>query len=99
MFRKTIFELFLDVKLVFNGPLCHNILLREVEKGRKNTISFKFLGEKVSFEREDYDIITGLRYRPRREIWAYEAVSFINVRVAHRESSSAIPLLVFILVV
>lgn len=31
MFRKTLFGYFLDVKLVFNGPLCHYILLKEVD--------------------------------------------------------------------
>ncbi|KAA0062375.1 Ulp1-like peptidase [Cucumis melo var. makuwa] len=55
MFRKTIFGNFLDVKLVFNEPLYHFILLREVEEGRENTNSFKLLGEKVSFRREDFD--------------------------------------------
>lgn len=49
MFRKTPFGHFLDVKLVFNGPLYHYILLREVVDDRKDVISFKLLGEKVSF--------------------------------------------------
>ena len=31
MFRKTLFDHFLDVKLVFNGPPCHYILLKEVD--------------------------------------------------------------------
>ena len=53
---------------MFNGPLCHYILLREVEERRDNTINFKSLGEKVSFEWEDFDIITKLRHRLRREV-------------------------------
>lgn len=68
MFRRTIFGYILDVKLVFSGPLCHYILLREVKKRRDNIISFKLYGEKVSFGQEDFDIITGLRYMPRCEV-------------------------------
>ena len=63
MFRKTIFGHFLDAKLVFNGPLYHYILLREVEDEGNNIISFKLLGQKVSFGWEDFDTIIGLRAR------------------------------------
>ena len=47
---------------------CHYILLRAVEKGRENIISFKLQGEKISFEWEDFDIITRIRYRPICEV-------------------------------
>ena len=46
---------FLDIKLVFNGPLCHYILLREVEDEWEDVVSFKLLGEKVSFGRENFE--------------------------------------------
>ncbi|TYK26624.1 Ulp1-like peptidase [Cucumis melo var. makuwa] len=68
MFRKRIFGYFLDVKLVFNRPLCHYILLREVEDEWDNISSFKILDQKVSFGLKDFDTITGLRARPRRPI-------------------------------
>lgn len=61
MFRKTMFGHLLDVKLVFNGPMCLYILLREVKDEWEDIISFKLLGE-VSFGRKDFDIIMGLRY-------------------------------------
>ena len=44
MFRKTLFGHFLDIKPVFNGPLCHYILLRRGDDGQDNIISFKLLG-------------------------------------------------------
>lgn len=65
MFRKTLFGHFLDVMLVFNGPFCHYILLREVEDERDDLISFRLLSQKVYFGRKDFDIIIGLRFRSR----------------------------------
>ncbi|XP_022156465.1 uncharacterized protein LOC111023353 [Momordica charantia] len=62
MFRKTIFGHLLDVDLVFNGPLIHNILLREVEDSTPNTISFNLFGRRVSFGRREFDLISGLHY-------------------------------------
>lgn len=65
MFRQTVFGHCLDVKLVLNGHLCHYILLREVREDREDVISFKLLGTKVSFGRNEFDIVTQLRYRLR----------------------------------
>ncbi|XP_022156659.1 uncharacterized protein LOC111023508 [Momordica charantia] len=61
MFRKTIFGHLLDVDLVFNGPLVHNILLREVEDSTVDSISFNLFGRKVSFGRREFDLISGLK--------------------------------------
>ena len=49
IFRKIFFGHFLDVKLVFNGPMCHYILLGEVEDERDDVTSFILLDLKVSF--------------------------------------------------
>ncbi|KAA0063898.1 Ulp1-like peptidase [Cucumis melo var. makuwa] len=68
MFRKTIFGHFMDVKSVFNGLLCHHILLREVEDEPDDIISFKSLSQKVSFDWEDFDTVTRLRARSRHPI-------------------------------
>ena len=65
MFRKTIFGHFLDINLVFNGPLCNYILLKEVKDEWNDLISFKLLGQKVSLRWENFDISTGLRFRSR----------------------------------
>ncbi|KAL0555774.1 hypothetical protein IC582_004270 [Cucumis melo] len=40
LFRKTKFGHFLDLNIVFNGPLIHYLLLREVEDEGKDSISF-----------------------------------------------------------
>ncbi|XP_038904324.1 uncharacterized protein LOC120090678 [Benincasa hispida] len=58
----------MDPWLVFNGLLCHYILLKEVEEDKEDVISFKLLGKKVSFGREEFDIVTNLRYRPRHVV-------------------------------
>ncbi|XP_022158660.1 uncharacterized protein LOC111025123 [Momordica charantia] len=62
MFRKTIFGHLLNVDLVFNGSLVHNILLREVEDSTTDSISFNLFGRKVSFGRREFDLISGLKY-------------------------------------
>ncbi|XP_022157998.1 uncharacterized protein LOC111024595 [Momordica charantia] len=62
MFRKTVFGHLLDVDLVFNGPLIHSVLLREVEESTPDTISFNLFWTKVSFGRREFDIISGLKY-------------------------------------
>ena len=68
MFSKTMFGHFLVIKLVFNGPLCHCILLKEIEEDRATIISFKLLGEKVSFGGEDFDIHRVEVYWSRRPV-------------------------------
>lgn len=69
MFRKIVFGHFLNyVKFVFNGLLCHFILLRVVKERWDDIISFKLLGDKVFFRREDFNTIKELRYRSRHEV-------------------------------
>lgn len=50
---------------MFNGLLCHYILMREVEEDMSNTISFKLLGRKVSYGHEQFNIVTKLRYKSK----------------------------------
>ena len=59
IFKKTLFDHFLDVKLVFNGLLSRYIFLREMDDEWDYVISFKLLSWKVSFERKDYNTIKG----------------------------------------
>lgn len=62
MFRQTVFGPLLDLSIKFNGPLVHLILLREIEESRPNVVSYNILGKKVSFGKEEFDLITGLRH-------------------------------------
>ena len=60
LFRNTKFGHFLDLNIIFNGPLIHYLLLREVEDERVDHISFK-IGEVVcSFGRREFNMMTGL---------------------------------------
>ncbi|XP_022141672.1 uncharacterized protein LOC111011977 [Momordica charantia] len=61
MFRKTIFGHLLDVELVLNGPLLHNLLLRELENSRADVITMDVLGNRVSFGFSEFCLITGLK--------------------------------------
>ncbi|KAL4029994.1 hypothetical protein IC575_008225 [Cucumis melo] len=60
LFRKTKFGYFLDQNIVFNGPLIHYLLLREVEDEGKDYISFLLGGIVCTFGRREFNIITGL---------------------------------------
>ncbi|KAL0549166.1 hypothetical protein IC582_013647 [Cucumis melo] len=60
LFRKTKFGHFLDLNIVFNGPLIHYLLLREVEDEGKDSISFLLGGVVCTFGRRQFNIITGL---------------------------------------
>ncbi|KAL0537547.1 hypothetical protein IC582_026525 [Cucumis melo] len=60
LFRKTKFGHFLDLNIVFNGPLIHYLLLREVEDEGKDSISFLLGGVVCTFDRREFNIITGL---------------------------------------
>ncbi|KAL0551780.1 hypothetical protein IC582_010869 [Cucumis melo] len=60
LFRKTKFGHFLDLNIVFNGPLIHYLLLREVEDEGKDCISFLLGGIVCTFVRREFNIITGL---------------------------------------
>ncbi|KAL4035781.1 hypothetical protein IC575_004488 [Cucumis melo] len=60
LFKKTKFGHFLDLNIVFNGPLIHYLLLREVEDEGKDSISFLLGGVVCTFGRREFNIITGL---------------------------------------
>ncbi|KAL0551486.1 hypothetical protein IC582_010574 [Cucumis melo] len=60
LFRKTKFGHFLNLNIVFNGPLIHYLLLREVEDEGKDYISFLLEGVVCIFGRREFNIITGL---------------------------------------
>ncbi|KAL0549624.1 hypothetical protein IC582_014110 [Cucumis melo] len=60
LFRKTKFRHFLDLNIVFNGPLIHYLPLREVEDEGKDSISFLLGGVVCTFGRREFNIITGL---------------------------------------
>ncbi|KAL0543885.1 hypothetical protein IC582_018990 [Cucumis melo] len=60
LFRKTKFGHFLDLNIVFNGPLIHYLLLREVEDEGKDSISFLLGGVVCTFGRREFNIVTGL---------------------------------------
>ncbi|KAL4021790.1 hypothetical protein IC575_020607 [Cucumis melo] len=60
LFRKTKFGHFLDLNIVFNGPLIHYLLLREVEDEGNDSISFLLGGVVCTFGRREFNIITGL---------------------------------------
>ncbi|KAL0534036.1 hypothetical protein IC582_028313 [Cucumis melo] len=62
LFRKTKFGHFLDLNIVFNGPLIHYLLLREVEDEGKDSISFLLGGIVCTFGRREFNIIIGLWY-------------------------------------
>ncbi|KAL0534588.1 hypothetical protein IC582_028879 [Cucumis melo] len=60
LFRKTKFGHFLDLNIVFNGPLIHYLLLKEVEDEGKDSISFLLGGVVCTFGRREFNIIIGL---------------------------------------
>ncbi|KAL4011188.1 hypothetical protein IC575_028237 [Cucumis melo] len=60
LFRKTKFGHFLDLNIVFNGPLIHYLLLSEVEDEGNDSISFLLRGVVCTFGRREFNIITGL---------------------------------------
>ncbi|KAL0551375.1 hypothetical protein IC582_010461 [Cucumis melo] len=66
LFRKTKFGHFLDLNIVFNGPLIHYLLLREVEDEGKDSISFLLGGVVCTFGRREFNIITGL-WGPKKD--------------------------------
>ncbi|XP_038896598.1 uncharacterized protein LOC120084856 [Benincasa hispida] len=60
MFKKTVFGPFLDIELVFNNPLIHHMLLRELKKPGIDSISFFVRGKIITFSNDDFLLITGL---------------------------------------
>ena len=57
---------FLNMKLVFNGLLCHYILLREVKDKQDVVILIKLLDQKVFFGWKNFYTSTRLRARSTR---------------------------------
>ncbi|XP_038885907.1 uncharacterized protein LOC120076213 [Benincasa hispida] len=60
LFRKMVFGRFVDMDIIFNSPLVHYILLREVEDDRKDAMTFNLNGMVVTFTKEDFLLVTGL---------------------------------------
>ncbi|XP_038896702.1 uncharacterized protein LOC120084963 [Benincasa hispida] len=54
MFKRTVFGRFLDIELVFNSPLIHHMLLREVKNSGMDSISFFVRGKVVTFSKDDF---------------------------------------------
>ncbi|XP_022156117.1 uncharacterized protein LOC111023081 [Momordica charantia] len=52
--------------IVFNGPLIHHLLLKEVEEPREDVISFDLLRKRVSCGKREFDLITELRHKMHR---------------------------------
>ncbi|KAL4037543.1 hypothetical protein IC575_001140 [Cucumis melo] len=78
LFRKTKFGHFLDLNIVFNGPLIHYLLLREVEDEGKDSISFLLGGVVCTFGRREFNIITGL-WGPKEDYIQLECVYVSNL--------------------
>ncbi|XP_038889082.1 uncharacterized protein LOC120078991 [Benincasa hispida] len=64
LFRKIVFGRFVDLDIIFNSPLVHCILLREVEDHRKDSMAFDLNGIIVTFTKEDFLLMTGLWWSP-----------------------------------
>ncbi|XP_038887207.1 uncharacterized protein LOC120077396 [Benincasa hispida] len=60
LFKKTIFGRFIDMDIIFNSPLVHYILLREVENHRKDAMTFDLNGTVVTFTKEDFLLGNGI---------------------------------------
>ena len=66
LFRKTKFDHFLDLNIVFNGSLIHYLLLREVGEKGNDHISFLLGGVACTFGRREFNIVMGL-CSPKKE--------------------------------
>ncbi|XP_038880341.1 uncharacterized protein LOC120071983 [Benincasa hispida] len=73
MFKRTVFGRFLDIELVFNNPLIHHMLLREVKNSGMNSISFFVRGKVVIFSKDEFLLITCLWRSPTRVRWSEES--------------------------
>ncbi|XP_038904295.1 uncharacterized protein LOC120090649 [Benincasa hispida] len=60
LFRKTVFRRFMDIYIIFNSPLAHYILLREVEDNRNDAMKFNLNDTIVTFTKEDFLLVTRL---------------------------------------
>ncbi|XP_038896437.1 uncharacterized protein LOC120084700 [Benincasa hispida] len=66
MFRRTVFGRFVDVDMVFNNPIVHHMLLREVKRTKSDLMSFSVCGKVVTFSKDDFFVMTGLWQSPSR---------------------------------
>ncbi|XP_038902406.1 uncharacterized protein LOC120089046 [Benincasa hispida] len=66
MYKRTVFGRFLDIELVFNSPLIHHMLLREVKNSGMDSISFFVRRKVITFSKDDFLLITGLWRSPTR---------------------------------
>ncbi|XP_038876469.1 uncharacterized protein LOC120068893 [Benincasa hispida] len=79
-FKKTVFDRFVDMDIIFNSPLIHYILLREVEDYRKDSMTFDLNGTVVTFIKEDFLLVIGLWRSPNSIVVrrAEETISLHN---------------------
>lgn len=63
LFKKVVFGRFLDMHIIFNSPLVHYILLREVTDDRDDVMTFVLNGTIVTFSKELL-LVTGLWQSP-----------------------------------
>ena len=49
IFTKTVFQRIIDMDIIFNSPLVHHILLKEVEDDRGDAMAFDLKGTNVTF--------------------------------------------------
>ena len=64
MFRRNVFGRFVDMNIIFNNPLVHYILLREVKDNRGDAMTFDLNGKIVMFSKEEFLLVTGLWQSP-----------------------------------
>ncbi|XP_038880465.1 uncharacterized protein LOC120072125 [Benincasa hispida] len=86
MFKKTVFGRFVYVAIVFNNPIIHHMLLREVKSTRADSISFSVGKKFITFSNDDFLLITSLWQSPTRvdqnESSSYElAIKYFSNRV------------------
>ncbi|XP_038875066.1 uncharacterized protein LOC120067593 [Benincasa hispida] len=80
MFKRIAFGRFVDIELVFNNPLIHHMLLREVKKQGANSISFFIRGKVVTIFKEDFLLITGLWQSPTLVVRSEESSQELATR-------------------
>ena len=62
LFKKTVFGRFVEIDIIFNNPLVHHILLREVHDQNSNVESmyFNLSGHTVKFSKDEFLLVTGI---------------------------------------
>lgn len=81
MFRRTILGRLVDVDLVFNSPLVHHILLREVMDERPDVMSFDLRGTIATFSKKEFMLLTGLWQAPEQVV--HKKVSSTHLRAKY----------------